>query len=77
MDFVSNLADVQVGDVVVTSGLDGIYPKGFAIGTVESTEPGPGLYKIIRVRPAVDFAALEAVLVVMAPPPKAEAGDAQ
>jgi rod shape-determining protein MreC len=77
MDFVSNLADVQVGDLVVTSGLDGIYPKGFAIGRVESAGPGPGLYKVIRVRPAVDFSTLEEVLVVMTPPPRAEAGDAR
>ena len=31
----------QPGDVVVASGVDGIYPKGFAIGTVEKSERGP------------------------------------
>jgi rod shape-determining protein MreC len=67
LDLVSNLADVKVGDVVVTSGVDGIYPKGFAIGTVESSEPGPGLYRVIGVRPAVDFRGLEEVLVVLVP----------
>jgi hypothetical protein len=35
------------------------------------------LYKVIRVRPAVDFSTLEEVLVVMTPPPRAEAGDAR
>ena len=68
MDLVSNLADVQVGDLVVTSGVDGIYPKGFAIGKVESSERGPGLYRNIAVRPLVDFRSLEEVLVVLLPP---------
>lgn len=64
LDYVSNLADVQVGDRIVTSGIDGIYPKGFMIGEVESAEPGPGLYLRIAVSPAVNFSALEEVLVV-------------
>jgi rod shape-determining protein MreC len=60
---------VQQGDLVVTSGIDGIYPKGFAIGTVESVDPGPGTYHEISVRPAVDFSRLEEVLVVLTPSP--------
>jgi rod shape-determining protein MreC len=68
MDLVSNLADVQPGDLVVTSGADGIYPKGFNIGRVESSEPGDGLSRDITVRPLADFRSLEEVLVVMLPP---------
>ena len=67
MELVSNLADLKVGDVVVTSGVDGIYPKGFAIGRVESVERGTGLYLTVTVRPTVDFRSLEEVLVVMVP----------
>lgn len=67
MDFVSTLADVQVGDVVVASGLDGIYPKGFVIGEVIAVEKGAGLYQEVRVKPAVDFAGVEEVLVVLDP----------
>src|SRR5262245_21509498 len=67
MDLVSNLSDVKVGDVIVSSGVDGIYPKGFAIGKVESVQPGSGLYKVITVRPAVDFSSIEEVLVVLVP----------
>ena len=67
MQLVSNLSDVAVGDLVVTSGVDGVYPKGFAIGRVEKSERGAGLYKEISVRPAVDFSSLEQVLVVLVP----------
>jgi rod shape-determining protein MreC len=68
MDLVSNLADVKPGDLVVASGVDGIYPKGFSIGHVEKAERGPGLYLAIGVRPSVDFSSLEEVLVVLVPP---------
>ena len=65
MEYVSNLDTVLVGDRIVTSGIDGIYPKGFAIGTVTDVAPGVGLYQTIRVEPAVKFSRLEEVLVVM------------
>jgi rod shape-determining protein MreC len=74
MDFVSNLADVKVGDRVVSSGLDGIYPRGFAIGVVEKVSNGAKLYKDITIRPVVDFSALQSVLVVLDPPPRPPAG---
>ncbi len=70
LDYVSNQADVKVGDRVVTSGSEGIYPKGFLIGLVESVGLGTGryqdsgLYQNIGVRPEIDFDALEDVLVV-------------
>ncbi|MBP1606975.1 MAG: mreC, partial [Acidobacteria bacterium] len=69
MEYVSNLADVAPGDVVVTSGLDGIYPKGFVIGLVETVSRGQGLYLDIRIRPSVDFASVEEVLIVLASQP--------
>jgi rod shape-determining protein MreC len=69
MDYVAGTADVKPGDLVVTSGIDKIYPKGFAIGTIETAERGSGTYYEITVRPAVDFTRLEEVLVVTTPPP--------
>jgi rod shape-determining protein MreC len=69
MDYVSEVADIAVGDVVVTSGIDGIYPKGFVIGRVDSVEKSGGAYKRITVKPSVDFSALEEVLVVVTPTP--------
>lgn len=68
MELVSKFQDVKPGDVIVTSGIDGIYPKGYVIGWVESAKPSSGLYLEIAVRPAVDFGSLEEVLVVLVPP---------
>ncbi len=73
LEYVSEVADVAVGDVVVTSGIDGIFPKGFVIGRVESVEKAGGMYKRIVVRPAVDFRSLEEVLIVLTPMPATEA----
>jgi len=67
LSYVAGRADVAVGDVVVTSGIDGIYPKGFVVGQIESVERGAGALGVIMLRPAVDFSSLEAVLVVTAP----------
>ena len=72
LNYVSGTADVNVGDVVVTSGIDGIYPKGFVVGQIESVEKGSGTFGAIVIRPAVDFSSLEAVLVVVAPPAAAD-----
>lgn len=67
MEYVSELADVQVGDAVVSSGIDGIYPKGFAIGTITRVEQVRGSFQLIEVTPSVDFSTLEEVLVVVTP----------
>jgi rod shape-determining protein MreC len=75
MDYVSEVADIVAGDVVMTSGIDGIFPKGFIIGQVESVEKNGPAYKRIVVRPAVDFQALEEVLVVLSPSAGREAGE--
>ena len=75
LEYVSETSDVVVGDVVVTSGIDGIYPKGFVVGQVESVEKNGGAYREIRVRPAVDFSALEEVLVVLTPTPAQESAE--
>jgi rod shape-determining protein MreC len=73
MEYVSSTADVVVGDLVVTSGIEGIYPKGFVIGQIESIERGAGMFSSIVIAPAVDYASLEDVLVVLTPP---QVGDA-
>jgi rod shape-determining protein MreC len=67
LEYVPNSADVKVGDRVLTSGQDGIYPPGFLVGTIERAERG-AVYWTVFVRPAVDFTHIDIVLVVLAKP---------
>ena len=75
MTWVPDAADVKAGDRVLTSGQDGLYPRGFVIGTVAQAERKAGAWTI-AVRPAVDFSHLDFVLVVLErePPPRAGGG---
>ncbi len=68
MEYVAGTADVTVGDLVMSSGIDGIYPKGFAIGQIQSIDEDAGPCGGIVLRPSVEFATLEAVLVVLTSP---------
>ena len=54
LDYVSDASDIVAGDTVVTSGIDGIYPKGFVIGRVETIDRSGGAYRRIVVKPAAD-----------------------
>ena len=76
LNYVSATADVTVGDAVVTSGIDGIYPKGFVLGQIESVEQGGAAFGVIAIRPAVDFSSLEGVLVVLTAPDAAGGDEA-
>lgn len=58
------LADVRLGDEVVTAGIDGVFPRGIPVGTVSSVAPGRGLFLRIQVVPAVDFETLDQVFVL-------------
>jgi rod shape-determining protein MreC len=68
LELLSSLTPVEVGERVVTSGQDGLYPRGYTLGTVEAVE-GEGKDRVIKVRPSVDFSHIEIVLVVLALPP--------
>jgi rod shape-determining protein MreC len=66
LDYVVKSSDVAVGDMVVTSGLGGVFPKGLSVGQVLEVNEVPGdLFKNIRLRPVVDFSKLEEVLVIL------------
>ena len=65
MKYVRQVDDVKPGDIVVTSGLSGVFPKGLAVGEVIRVEKsGDNFFKHIEVRPAVDLGRLEEVLVL-------------
>lgn len=64
MDYVSGYEDVVLGDRVVTSGMDGIFPKGFGLGRVTYVSDVERISKTIRLKPAVDPRSLEEVVVL-------------
>lgn len=65
MQYIPQEAEVQVGDVVLTSGLGGTMPKGLVIGQVSAVEgEAYEVFQTAVVRPAVDFERLEIALVL-------------
>ena len=65
LKYVSYYADIQKGDLLVTSGLDGIYPPGLAVGTVVTvTKHEAVAFQTVIVKPAVSFSRLEEALVL-------------
>jgi len=75
MKYVDRSEDIREGDTVVTSGLDGMFPRGLLVGTIKKVNrEGPGLFLGVTVAPAVDFRSLEQVLVVTQQPPRADDG---
>jgi len=70
LDYVQYEDDVRVGDQVVSSGFDGVYPKGLLIGTVTAVNfQGSDFFKDVKIAPAVDFDKIEEVLVILKQPP--------
>ncbi len=66
MDYVENSCKINPGDVIVTSGLSGIFPRNIPIGRVKEVRQVPGsLFKEIKVVPFVDFSRLEEVIVIL------------
>jgi rod shape-determining protein MreC len=67
LDYVVKSSDVSAGDMVVTSGLGGVFPKGLPVGHILDVKEVSGdLFKDIVLKPAVDFSKLEEVLIILA-----------
>jgi rod shape-determining protein MreC len=65
LKYMKRSEDVQVGDRLITSGLDGVFPKGLMAGTViKVNKQSLGLFQSIEVLPAVQSALVEEVFVV-------------
>lgn len=57
---------IKPGETVVTSGLDGVFPKGIVLGTVEEVNAdAKGLFQHVSLKPRVDLLRLEHVLVLV------------
>lgn len=66
LKYVPRSETVEPGEMVITSGLGGIYPKGLLVGKVEKvSKDGYGLFQKVEVVPQVDFRRLEEVLVIV------------
>jgi rod shape-determining protein MreC len=65
LKYVSYYADIQEGDLLVTSGLDGVYPKGLPVATVTKvTKHEASAFQTVVAEPAVGFSRLEEALVL-------------
>jgi rod shape-determining protein MreC len=65
IEYLSNDADVKINDVVITSGLGSIFPKGIIIGKIVGIKKeSHDLFQKVILRPEVDFTKLEEVFVV-------------
>jgi rod shape-determining protein MreC len=65
LNYIGNSEQVENGEVVLTSGMDGIYPKGLAIGKVVESQKGKGVFRSIKVQPYIDFMRIEEVSVIL------------
>ncbi len=72
VEYLARDQEVQVGDVVVTSGLGGNFPRDLPVGKISKVLSGSGLHQEVEVTPDVDFVRLSEVLVVVAPAPAAD-----
>lgn len=69
LKYLPRSADVAEGDLLVTSGVGGIFPKGLVIGSISKLNRGSGgLFLSAEVKPAVNFSKLEEVLVITTSP---------
>jgi rod shape-determining protein MreC len=67
MIYVAKYADVVVGDRIVTSGLDGVFPRGFGLGRVSVIGEPVGASKSIRLEPEIADRSIEDVLILLEP----------
>ncbi len=65
LKYVKRSEDIQEGDRLITSGMDGVFPKGMLVGTViKVRKQHLGLFQFVEVLPAVQSSRVEDVLVV-------------
>jgi len=65
LKYLPHFSEVMVGDVIVTSGLEGSFAKGLKIGEIEKVEKKEHeLFLQVKVTPQIDFSKLEEVLII-------------
>jgi rod shape-determining protein MreC len=75
-DYVLRKHEISVGDMVVSSGLDGVFPKGLRVGRIsEIVRQNAGIFQKVSVTPYVDFDILEEVFVISEPADEGPPGE--
>jgi rod shape-determining protein MreC len=65
LELVRREDDAKDGDIVVSAGSDGIFPRGVKLGTLRAPErPTVGMFLKASLEPSVDFSRVEEVLVI-------------
>jgi rod shape-determining protein MreC len=65
LNYVLRKHNLEIGDTVITSGMDGVFPKGLPIGQVDDIiKLEAGIFQDVTVTPFVDFERLEEVLII-------------
>jgi rod shape-determining protein MreC len=66
MKYVLQSEDIRPEDIIVVSGLEGVFPKGAIVGRIKSVKQSKSslLFNVL-VKPAVEFEKLEEVFVVL------------
>lgn len=65
LEFVGREEDIKVGDVVITSGIGGVFPKGIPIGEVKMVKRGEyGVFQNIEIKPFANISHLEELLII-------------
>ncbi|MDA8171919.1 MAG: rod shape-determining protein MreC [Nitrospiraceae bacterium] len=64
LKYITNDIKVQKGDVLITSGLDGLFPAGLRVGYVSGVSEGDGFFQDVQVTPYVDTARLQELAVI-------------
>ena len=65
MEYMKKESEIALQDMIVTSGMDQLYPAGILVGSVEAIKLGPqGIFMRADVLPAVDFSKVKEVLIL-------------
>ena len=78
LDFISHETTVKPGDVVITSGMGGVYPKGLLVGEVTKVVNQPAsLYQNIVLTPSARLSGVEEVLILVNANPQVQTGSGE
>lgn len=73
LNYILRKHDIKVGDTVISSGMDAVFPKGLRVGSVSGViKRNSGMFQDVTVTPYIDFEKLEEVIVILNPRKHAE-----